>query len=213
MTKLEQLYNAIQNLKELGVKLPEELIEETNRVEGEIIQKEVIPALADAIEPIISQIQRELILVVEYIPDEPLQVKMTRKRSFKLTEEEDSIVDKRKEFKKETSYTISSHSKSKWTNLVVTFPDGTEISNRFAYQTLCDTIQKIGAVEVSKLGIRQSGIDLVSRKEDDYYQQHKIKGGYLVLTHSSTELKKNHIEEISKQLKLNLKVQKTSPKN
>ncbi len=213
MTKLEQLYNAIQNLKELGVKLPEELIEETNRVEGEIIQKEVIPALADAIEPIISQIQRELILVVEYIPDEPLQVKMTRKRSFKLTEEEDSIVDKKKEFKKETSYTISPHSKSKWTNLVVTFPDGTEISNRFAYQTLCDTIQKIGAVEVMQLGIRQSGIDLVSRKEDDYYQQHKIKGGYFVLTHSSTELKKNHIEEISKKLKLNIKVKKTSPKN
>lgn len=147
MTKLEQLYNAIQNLKELGVKLPEELIEETNRVEGEIIQKEVIPALSDAIDPIISQIQRELVLVVEYIPNEPLQVKMTRKRSFKLTEEEDKIVEKRKEFKKETSYTVSPHTKSKKTNLIVTFPDGTEINNRFAYQTLCDTIQKIGAVE------------------------------------------------------------------
>lgn len=43
MTKLEQLYNSIQNLKELGVQLPDKLIEETNRVEEEIIQKEVIP--------------------------------------------------------------------------------------------------------------------------------------------------------------------------
>jgi len=33
MTKLEQLYNSIENLKELGVELPDKLIEETNRVE------------------------------------------------------------------------------------------------------------------------------------------------------------------------------------
>jgi hypothetical protein len=62
MTKLEKLYNAIQELKEPGVKLPEELIEETNRVEEEIIKNEVIPTLSDAIDPIISQIQRELLL-------------------------------------------------------------------------------------------------------------------------------------------------------
>jgi hypothetical protein len=208
MTKLEQLYNSIQNLKELGVQLPDKLIEETNRVEEEIIQKEVIPALSDAIDPIINQIQRELILVVEYIPDEPLQVKMTRKRSFKFPDEEEKLETKRKEFKKEQSYTLTPHTKSKWTNLVVKFSDGKEISNRFAYQTLCDVIEKIGPEKVSKLGIRQSGTDLVSKKEDDFYQQHKISGGWLVLTHSSTDTKKSHIEEISRKLDLNLKVTK-----
>ena len=85
MTKLEQLYNSIENLKELGVQLPDKLIEETNRVEEEIIQNEVIPALSKAIDPIINQIQRELVLVIDYLPNEPLQVKMTRKRSFKIT--------------------------------------------------------------------------------------------------------------------------------
>jgi hypothetical protein len=213
MTKLEKLYNAIQELKELGVKLPDELIEETNRVEEEIIQKEVIPALSDAIDPIISQIQRELLLIVEYIPDEPLQVKMTRKRSFKFSEEEEKSVTKRKEFKKESSYTISPHTKSKKTNLAVTFPDGTIIKNRFAWKTLCDAIEKAGAEKVAKLGIRQSGIDLVSKVEDDYYQQHRIKGGYLVLTHSSTEMKRNHIEYISQKLGLNMKVKIFKPVN
>lgn len=205
MTKLEQLYNSIQNLKELGVKLPDKLIEETNRVEEDIIQKEVIPALSKAIDPIINQIQRELLLVVEYVPDEPLQVKMTRKRSFKFQEEE-KLETKRKEFKKEKSYTLTPHTKSKWTNLLVIFPDGSEITNRFAYQTLCDTIEKVGAEKVAKLNIRQSGIDLVSKTEDDFYQQHKIKNDWLVLTHSSTKGKKSHIEEISKRLNLNLKV-------
>lgn len=208
MTKLEQLYNSIQNLKELGVQLPEKLIEETNRVEEEIIQKEVIPALSAAIDPIISQIQRELLLIVEYIPDEPLQVKMTRKRSFKFSEEEEALVTKRKEFKKEHSYTMAPHTKAPWTNLIVTFPDGKEINNRYAYQTLCDVIERVGAERVVALGIRQSGTDLVSKKEDDFYRQSKIKGGYFVLVHSSTETKKNHIEEISRRLNLNLKVQK-----
>lgn len=206
MTKLEQLYNSVQNLKELGVKLPDKLIEETNRVEEDIIQKEVIPALSKAIDPIINQIQRELLLVVEYIPDEPLQVKMTRKRSFKFQEEEEKLETKRKEFKKEKSYTLTPHTKSKWTNLLVIFPDGTKITNRFAYQTLCDTIEKVGAEKVAELNIRQSGIDLVSKTEDDFYQQHKIKNNWLVLTHSATKTKKNHIEVISKRLKLDLKV-------
>jgi hypothetical protein len=82
MTQLEKLYQSIQNLKELGVKLPDQLIDETNRVEEEIIKNDIIPALADTISPVISQIQREIILVVEYVPDEPLSVRLTRKRSL-----------------------------------------------------------------------------------------------------------------------------------
>lgn len=207
MTKLEQLYNSIENLKELGVQLPEKLIEETNRVEEEIIQNEVIPALSKAIDPIINQIQRELVLVIDYIPNEPLQVKMTRKRSFKFAPEEESEeLLKRAPFKKETSYTISPHTKSKKTNLTVIFPDGIVISNRFAYQSLCEAIEKIGPKNVAQLNIIQSGIPLVSKEQDDFYQQHQIKDGYLVLTHSSTVAKRNHLEDISRRLNLNLKV-------
>jgi hypothetical protein len=56
------------------------------------------------------------------------------------------------------------------------------------------------------LGIRQSGIFLISGEEDDFYQQHMVDGGYLILIHSSAEQKKNHIEFISKQLDLGIKV-------
>jgi hypothetical protein len=131
---------------------------------------------------------------------------MTRKRSFKLSAEEEKTVEHKKELKKETSYTITSHTKSKKKNLIVTFPEGTKISNPFAYQTLCDTIEKVGAEKVSQLGIRQSGINIVSREEDDFYNQHLIKVGYYVLTHSSTEMKKKHILDIARQLNLRLRV-------
>lgn len=206
MTKLEKLYNSIENLKELGVQLPDKLIEETTRVEEEIIQNELLPALSLAIDPIISQIQRELVLVIDYIPNEPLQVKMTRKRSFKFSAEEEKMVGNTKSIQKETNYTLAPHTKSKKTNLEVYFPDGTKIKNRFAYQTFCKTIEEMDPVKVQNLGIKQSGIDLISKKEDEFYNQHKIKDGFWVVTHSSTQQKKHHLEEISKSLGIKLKV-------
>src|SRR5690606_41651070 len=97
MNKLETLYTAIENFKKLGVKIDEGTIESTLNVEENIIRTEMIPAMGDAIIPIISQIQRELVLVIEYSPNKPIELKMTRKRSFKLTEEEESIITQRKE--------------------------------------------------------------------------------------------------------------------
>lgn len=207
MTKLQKLYSSIESLKELGVKLPAELIEETNRVEEEIIKKEVIPTLEKEISPIISQIQRELVLVIDYIPEEPLQVRLTRKRSLKLTEEEEKIFEKNESTRKETSYTITPHTKSKKTNLQVIFPDGTIISNHSTSDTLLQTIDKIGAEKVRKLQIRQSGVDLVAEEEDAFYRQDKTKDGYWLITHSSTAVKKKVLDEISERLGLELKVE------
>ncbi len=64
MTKLEKLYSTIQNLKELGLELGEDLLKQTNELEQEIIKKEILPVISENIEPIIGQIQRELVLVV-----------------------------------------------------------------------------------------------------------------------------------------------------
>jgi hypothetical protein len=203
MTKLEQLYNAINTLKELGLKLPDDLIEQANQVETEIIEREVIPTLSEAIDPVISQIRRELILVVEYTPDEPLLVKITRKRSFKQDEDAFTTAN---ETIKQSSFVIAPHNKSKKTNLVVTFPDGTKISNQFAYQTFCQTIEKIGEAKVASLGLKQYGTELVSQARDDYYQQQKTKNGFYIATHSSTRYKRDILEDISKRLALNLQI-------
>lgn len=206
MTKLQKLYSSIESLKELGVKLPPELIEETNRVEEEIIMNEVIPTLEKEINPIISQIQRELVLVIDYIPNEPLQVRLTRKRSLKLTEEEEKIFEKNVRTRKETGYTITPHTKSKKTNLQVIFPDGTTISNHFASDTLLQAIERIGSDKVRKLQLIQGGIGLVALEEDEFYRQNKTKDGFWLNTHSSTAQKKKQSDEISRRLDLNLKV-------
>ncbi len=171
MNKLEALYSAIENFQKLGVKIDEKTIESTLSVEESIIRAEMIPAMSNAIIPIISQIQRELVLVIEYSPDKPIELKMTRKRSFKLTEEEESIITQRKEFKKEVKYTLKSHTKSPKTNLLVSFPTGVKIKNKLAMNTFCEVIEKIGLQKVEKLNIRSCGSNLVSKIKEDFSKQ------------------------------------------
>jgi len=257
------LYNAVQELKNLGVNLPEVLLDGINRVEEDLIQNELLPALASIMNPIISQLQRELVLVVEYTPDEPVQVKITRKET--QMEEEKEVNGKSKEheelkkgrgaddiiwtpgLKKPFNYELSNpsegavsspailepvtkkdvpetptqkkqnkkikpkKSRKKRVRLAVTFPDGTVITSRFASKTLCDTIEKIGIERVAELKIHQNGTMLVTKAKDARYQQNKISDGYYVLTHSKTEMKRYHLEEISRRLGLNLKITKVVP--
>jgi hypothetical protein len=208
MTQLEKLYQSIQHLKELGVKLPDDLIDQTNRVEEEIIKKDVIPALADTISPVIKQIQREIILVVEYVPDEPVSVRWTRKRSMTIPLELDFANDnKKKAFSERETVTISPHSKSSKTTLSIKFPDGKIISHRFAYHTLVDTIKVVGHEKVKKLNIICCGVPLVSETKDDFYTQHELTKGVYIMTHSSTRTKKDQLDEISKKLGLGLKTE------
>lgn len=219
MSKLETLYNSIQGLKELGLPLNAETLKAVDDLEEELIKNEIIPRLSASIEPIITQIKRPIVLVVDYIPDESLSVRLTRKRV--ITDEMETkqypvilkgnetkqypLLHKDKEIKPNKS--IASAPKSPKTGLSVAFPDGTIISRRFAYETLMEAIQKIGITEVEKLHMKYLGLEFISKLKDDYYNQHELPGGYLIVTHSPTVKKKQQLEEISNRLKLKLKVE------
>jgi hypothetical protein len=208
MTQLEKLYQSIETLKELGVQLPEKLIDDTNRVEEEIIKNDIIPVLASSISPVINQIQREIVLVIEYVPDEPLSVRLTRKRSMAIPFEVEVSSDKKtKEFTERETFTISPHSKSSKTTLKVKFPDGKTISHRFAYDTLVDTIKLVGHEKVRTLNIMCCGVPLVSSRKDNFYRQHELSKDVYIMTHSSTRTKKDQLDEMSKKLSLGLKTE------
>lgn len=51
MTQLEKLYQTIQNLKELGYPLDEKMLRDLDQLEEALIEKEVLPALANTIAP------------------------------------------------------------------------------------------------------------------------------------------------------------------
>ena len=79
MTKLETLYASIKGLEKVGLTLTDEMLKKTDELEEQLIKTEVLPTLSKDIEPRLSQIQRELVLVVEYHPGKPISVALSRK--------------------------------------------------------------------------------------------------------------------------------------
>ena len=209
MTKLEKLYQSISNFKELGLALNQEMLQKADNLEEELIKNEVIPRLTGSIEPIITQIQRPIVLVVDYVPGESLSVRLTRKRV--ITDDnftkEYPLTPKIKEPEKKSGKTITSAPKAAWTGLLVTYPDGAVINNKYAYETLIKVVERAGIEKVEKLELKQVGLFFISKTRDDFYNQHELPGGYLITTHSSTAKKKQQIEEISEKLGLGLKVE------
>jgi hypothetical protein len=199
MTKLEELYQAIQTLNNLGAKLPESLIEQTNQIEENIIKNDIIPALAETIDPIIQQIQRDIMLIVDYRPNEPLSVRIAKKKSSLIPQEQD-LPQHEEKIEREFA------NKAPKTGLGVEFSDGKVIAERYAYETLIESIKKIGWEQVRDLNIVVSKLPFISNKKYDI-DQHEIVKGIYVITHSSTKRKKEILDYISDELGLNLKVE------
>jgi hypothetical protein len=200
MTKLEELYQAIQTLNNLGAKLPESLIEQTNQIEENIIKNDIIPALADTIEPVIQQIKRDIMLIVDYKPNEPLSVRIAKKKSTLIPQEQDMP---QHEEKIERAFA----NKAPKTGLGVEFPDGEIIAERYAYETLIESIKKIGWERVRDLNIIQNKLPFISNKKPKDTDTHEIIRGVWCITHSSTKRKKEILDYISEQFGINLKVE------
>ena len=79
MTKLEKLYSIIENSKEVGVKMTKEVLQQVEELEEGIIKEEILPALSGDIASRLEPIKRDLVLVVEYHPGEPISVALSRK--------------------------------------------------------------------------------------------------------------------------------------
>lgn len=82
MTKLEKLYASIKGLQDLGLPLNQETLKAADELEEQLIKEEILPAMSQDIEPLLSKIQRELVLVVEYKPGSPISVALSRKTNI-----------------------------------------------------------------------------------------------------------------------------------
>ena len=81
MTKLEKLYSFIENSRDLGVRLDKGVLQQVEEMEEKIIKEEILPALSNDIAPRLEPIKRDLVLVVEYHPGEPISVALSRART------------------------------------------------------------------------------------------------------------------------------------
>lgn len=76
--KLEKLYQTVANCEELGLDLPNGVIDQITAMEEQLIKDEVLPLIHDNIEPTLKQVKRPLVLVIEYTPKGALRVNLSR---------------------------------------------------------------------------------------------------------------------------------------
>ena len=94
--------------------------------------------------------------------------------------------------------------------LRVTFPDGQIFDDRNVSMTFAKVIERCAPDLVKELNIVLAGVDLVSDKVSEQYgkAQHQINDGSYVMTHMSTEKKREILQYISNSLGLDLKIEK-----
>ena len=209
MSRLSDLYKAMETLRKEGVST-EDLEQKVGSLEEDIIKKEILPVVTQTIEPALKQVQRELVLVVNYHPGEPISVSLSRKANIaelldaKLLEHDPQVEHRDGTKRKNPVERINEKSV-----LRVTFPDGTVIEDKKAKMTFTKTIQKLGLMRVRNLGITFCGVPIVSNTLDKKYgkAQVPVEGGLYVMTHSSTHDKKKMLDKISTRLGVKLIVE------
>ena len=206
-TNLEKLYTSIETLTGMGIELPEEVLRQTAELEEQLIRKEVLPAIRDNIEPSLRQIHREMTLVVDYRPEEPISVRISRKRDLSDLSEATLLTPDEVPGIKRRSPQQRTGQRRPNTKLKVTTSEGRLFYDaKHATNTFCDVLEFIGLMRVRQLEIMPSGINLVSTSKDENRQQRKI-GDFYIFTNRSTDDKAKMLSDISNRLHLGLKVE------
>lgn len=216
MNRLDKLYNTMENLHELGLTINEDLEKEVNALEEEIIKKEILPILTKNIEPALQPVQRELVLVVDYIPGQPISVHLSRKRNFAadMPDAKEIVVDPEVAHRKHDSRneTEDKIQRGPARDMAVFFPDGTIIAEKTAVETLLAVVKKIGVAEVRQVveeyNLKFCKVPVISNRRDAKYgkSQRDLGNGWLLITHSNNPMKKDFIEKVSEVLHLGIKV-------
>lgn len=223
-SKLEELYSIIQYSQRRGIKLGDDVFKQINEAEEKIIRDEILPIIGQDIEPTLSQIQRELVLVVEYRPGEPISVALSRKTKISQIVDAKPIVANPRKLSKpvksddpataqephEPTKYVTNHTKG----LRVQFPDGTVVCNKTAIDTEIDVLHRIGFERAAKVGITYSKWPLIGKKkrptEAGKVWQHEIDGWY-IYSNTSNERKKADLKAISDYYNLGLIISDGKP--
>lgn len=215
MSRLNDLYKAMETLRKEGLPVNEDLEQKASELEEEIIKKEILPVLTKTIEPALKPVQRELVLVVDYVPGQPLSVHLSRKRNFTadLGDAKEMILDPEVTHTNyEQLHTDDKIQHSSARSLIVVFPDGTEIAEKTAAETMVKVVKMIGVTEVRKVvedhKLKFNKVPVISNRRDAKYgkSQKDLGNGWLLITHSNNPMKKAFLDKVSDVLHLRLKV-------
>jgi hypothetical protein len=223
MTKLEKLYSIIENSREVGVKLSKDVLQQVEELEEGIIKEEILPALGNDIAPRLEPIKRDLVLVVEYHPGEPISVALSRKTKISeimgaktLTPRSSTLVKSEEEATEVKPHEPTKHIENTTKGMRVTFPDGTVIWHRTAIETFIEALKKIGLERVHKVGIYHGGgkYNVVGKEKrppkPNTIWQHEVDGWY-VYSNLENPKKIEDLNIISNYYHLGLQIEEGKP--
>lgn len=210
MSKLDKLYTMIANAKELGIELGPEVYQQTDALEEEIIKKDILPVIKESIEPTLKQIQRDLTLVVDYVPGVSVRVRLSRESG--LYNQEDFV-----DLTPDPEVEHSSHPGGKAvkrapaSSLRIIRRDGSILMEESAAATLVAAIKEADPIKVRSLGIVCCKVPLVSTSKDKKYGAHQaeVAPGLYVMKHSNNMMKEDYLNRISKAFNLGWEVELT----
>lgn len=221
MATLKELYTTLKSLRDMNLPVDDKLLKAADNLEEKIIKQEILPSLSQNIEPLLSEIQRELVLVVEYHPGEPISVALSRKAKIsdfidakQLTPKNSTPVKSADKVDPVQPHEPTKHVENPTKGLRVTFPDGTIIWRRAAIDTFIESLRKIGLDRIPQVGIIHSGYNLVSKEMrpvvPDRIWQHQVDGWY-VYTVLNNKMKKDDLKRISDYYHLGLVIEEGKP--
>lgn len=200
MTKLEKLYSIIENSRDVGVKLTEDIIRQVEELEENIIKDEILPSLSSDIAPRLQPIKRDLVLVVEYHPGEPISVALSRKANItEIIKAKRLEIDPQVEHKEYGERGKQVAKRAPNTGLCVVRSNGTILQEKNAALTFAKAVHEAGLLRVRELGLKFCKVPLVSTTRDKKYgnRQIEIEPGLYVITHSSNREKKDRLDKIN----------------
>lgn len=219
MPTLKELYTTLKSLKDMNLPVDEGLLKAANNLEEKIIKEDVLPSLSQNIEPLLNEIQRDLVLVVEYHPGEPISVALSRKAKISEIVDAKQLTPKTERISTPLSSGISvaqephepaKHVENPTKGLRVTFSDGTIVCRGTAIDTLIDTLKIIGLDRIPEVGIMHCGYNLVDTRmrpiKPGCIWQHESRGWY-IYSNISNKVKRDDLQKISDYYQMDLKIE------
>ena len=210
MSRLKELYGALDTLRNLGLSL-DDIEQKIADAEEEVIKNDILPVVTETIASSLQQVQREMTLVIKYVPGAALTVHLSRQGDLMgaLSDiKEVTLPDPPVDYQP-TGPEPPTRTKAKSTMLRIKFADGRVIDEPEVAETFRKFVIEVGVDRVRSLGIVRNRVPLVSNTLDEKYksQQRDLGNGWYLMTCTTTSSKMGDISNIAKRLGIDIEIE------
>lgn len=223
-SKLKNLYEFLDQLKESGEDVVAEISKEINNIELQYLKEDVFPELMKFLSLKISWLRCSVDMNLQFDGEKQLDYSFCKSGStvfirdkYECNHQNEDVLEESEtdsnnlEIITSTSNQTDAHDtpkRSKTYTLRVEFPDGKVFQGNVASDTYVAVIKEINPEKVDLVGLSHAGVGVVSKMLDSKYAKYQkpIGGGWYVMTNSSTKAKGFDLKTISDELELELKI-------